>query len=222
MKRTAIVVIALTCAPALFAARVPSSGSGAQQGMSPQQMAADDFRRGAQLLDRAAKQHAEWKAAANEKEREAVQKKLTKTLETAARSFEKALSNDPRMVQAYSELGFALRKLGRYEQSLAAYDKALAIVPDYAPAIEYRAEAYLGLNRVAEAKSAYLALFASDRARADLLFAAMQKWVAERNANAAGADPQEVAALAKFVDERAAIHAQTSPASMASKDLRTW
>ncbi|HYI12436.1 MAG TPA: tetratricopeptide repeat protein [Thermoanaerobaculia bacterium] len=220
MKGMAIGLLVLLCVPAGFAAKSAAPASSPAE-MSPQQAAGDEFRRGAQLLDRAAKQHAEL-LAAKEKQREAVQKKLNKTLETAVRSFEKATQFDPRMVQAYSELGFALRKLGRYEQSLAAYDKALSIMPGYSPAIEYRAEAHLGLNRVAEARDAYLLLFSGDRPRADLLFAAMTKWVAARSADPAGADPQQVAALAKFVEERAAIHAQTSAATMASKDMRTW
>ena len=35
------------------------------------------------------------------------------------------------------------RRLGEYDRSLAAYEKALALSPDYPEAIEYRAEAYL-------------------------------------------------------------------------------
>lgn len=222
MKRITMGLLAMFLLPAVFAANTPApSGGGAGMVMTPQQVALDEFRRGAQQLEKAAKLHGELQAA-NETKREGLQKKLTKTLEGAARSFEKATLNDPRMVQAYSELGFALRKLGRYQESLAAYDKALSIMPGFAPAIEYRAEAHLGLNRFAEAKEAYLLLFAGDRPRADLLFAAMQKCVAARTADAAGADPQQVAALAKFVEERAAIHAQTSPATLASKDLRSW
>jgi len=221
MKRLATGVLLLVfVVPAAFAARSSAPAPSSRAERSPQQVAEDELRQGAQQLDRAAKLHAELQAAPADK-REGLQKKLNKTLEGAARNFEKATMNAPRMVQAYSELGFALRKLGRYEESLAAYDKALTIVPNYAPALEYRAEAYLGLNRVAEAKEAYLILFGGDRPRADLLFAAMQKWVAARTADPAGVDPQQVAELAKFVEERAAIHAQTSVAT-ASKDLRTW
>lgn len=220
MRTMAAGLLVMMWVPLAFAANSPAPAM--SPGMaSPQQVAADEFRRGAQLLDRAAKQHAELEKA-GDKQRDALQKKLTKTLETAARSFEKATLNDPNMVQAYSELGFALRKLGRFDQSLAAYDKALRLAPGYSPAIEYRAEAHLALNRVNEAREAYLALFNGDRPRADLLFAAMTRWVAARSADPAGADPQQVAALAKFVEERAAIHAQTSPASLASKELRTW
>lgn len=217
MKRMVVVLLGVFC----IAARSPSPSPNAVS-LSPQQIAAESFREGGRMLDRAAKQHEELQAATDPKKREGVQKKLNKTLEAAARAFEKAALNEPKMVQAYSELGFALRKLGRYDDSLAAYEKALSIMPNYAPAIEYRAEAFLGLNRVKEAKDAYLLLFSGDRPRADLLFAAMKRWVAERATDPAGADPAQVAALAKFVDERAAIHAQTSTTKVASGDMRSW
>ncbi|HEX8154044.1 MAG TPA: tetratricopeptide repeat protein [Thermoanaerobaculia bacterium] len=217
MKRMVVVLLGMLC----IAARTPTPSPSAAS-LSPQQVAAEEFRDGARQLDRAAKLHEELQAATDPKKREGVQKKLNKTLENAARSFQKAALNEPKMVQAYSELGFALRKLGRYDESLAAYEKALSIVPNFSPAIEYRAEAHLGLNRVKEAKDAYLLLFSGDRPRADLLFAAMKRWVAERTADPAGADPAQVTALAKFVDERAAIHAQTSPATVASGDMRSW
>lgn len=206
MKRTAFALLVVFLSPALFAAR-----SSAPKPLDPQQVAANEFRAGAYQLDRAAKIHARL-AAAPESEKDGLEKKLNKALESAVRDFKRATDNDPRMVQAYSELGFALRKLGRFEESLAAYDKALAIMPTYSPAIEYRAEAYLGLNRVAEAKQAYLMLFSGDRPRADLLYAAMKRWAADH--------PDGDAAFAKWIAEREPLHATAT--QTASKDLRTW
>ena len=63
---------------------------------------------------------------------------------------------------------------------MAAYNQALEIQPDYAEAIEYRAEAFLGLNRLDEVKEAYMQLFREDRERADELMSAMQQWVDQR------------------------------------------
>ena len=63
------------------------------------------------------------------------------------------------MYQAWNYVGYTNRKLGNYDDALAAYDRALSSSsPDYAEAIEYRGHAYLGLNRLSEAKEAYLAL----------------------------------------------------------------
>jgi tetratricopeptide (TPR) repeat protein len=43
------------------------------------------------------------------------------------------------------------------------YSKALELNPAYPEAIEYRGEAYLGLNKINEAKEAYMALFRESR-----------------------------------------------------------
>ena len=67
-----------------------------------------------------------------------------------------------------------------------AYDKALSLRPSYPEAIEYRGEAYLALNRVDDAKQAYLDLFAGNRKLADQLLVAMKSWVAEKRSASGG------------------------------------
>src|SRR5437868_1650054 len=80
-------------------------------------------------------------------------------------------------------------------KSLVNYEKALKINPGFADAIEYRGEAYLGLNRIEDAKQAYLTLFAKDRAQADSLMKAMNTWVSKHQAEPAGVDPAVVTGL---------------------------
>jgi tetratricopeptide (TPR) repeat protein len=58
--------------------------------------------------------------------------------------------------------------------------KALQMAPGFPEALEYRAEPYLALNRVDEAKNAYLELFASDRKQAAILIRALRDWVEKR------------------------------------------
>lgn len=48
---------------------------------------------------------------------------------------------------AHSLLGFAHRKLGDFERSLAFYDKALTLNPHNREALEYLGEAYLDMNQ---------------------------------------------------------------------------
>lgn len=48
---------------------------------------------------------------------------------------------------AHSLLGFAYRKLGDFETSLAFYDKALTLNPHNREALEYLGEAYLDMDR---------------------------------------------------------------------------
>jgi tetratricopeptide (TPR) repeat protein len=220
MKTGTLALALLVSASSLFAAR--SSGpSSAPSAMSPQDSAGSFYQSGERRLDKAAKLAAEIKAAADPQAATKLQGKLDKTLEGAVADFKRAVNNDPNMYSAYSEMGFALRKLGRYEESLAAYDTALGKEPGFSPAIEYRAEAHLALNRIDEARQAYLMLFSGDRARADLLLNAMKSWVAERRTNAAGVDAKQLDTFAAWVAQRETIHAQT-PAVASTANIRTW
>lgn len=61
----------------------------------------------------------------------------------AAALFGEAAAADAGHYQALNMLGYSLRQLGRMKQAIAAYDKALSIKPDYAPALEYRGVAHV-------------------------------------------------------------------------------
>ena len=113
------------------------------------------------------------------------------------------------MYQAWNYLGYAQRKLGNYQDALTAYDRALSIKPGYAEAIEYRGHAYLGLNRLSEAKESYLALYASNRKLAASLLTAMQEWVGAHRTDAAGVDVAMLDSFASWVNERSKIAGQT-------------
>ena len=45
--------------------------------------------------------------------------------------YNKALELEPNNYRTWNERGIALIKLGRYEEAIASYDKALEIKPDY-------------------------------------------------------------------------------------------
>jgi tetratricopeptide (TPR) repeat protein len=147
-------------------------------------------------------------------------KKTEKLYKRAVRELKQAVNLDRDFYQAHSSLGYALRKTGEYEAALEAYNTALSLNPTYAEAIEYRAETYLGLNRIPEAKTSYITLFGRDRDRADELMAAMKKWVKERKADPAGADPAEVEALGEWLAEREELANQT--ASLSQLPRQRW
>jgi tetratricopeptide (TPR) repeat protein len=127
--------------------------------------------------------------------------------------FEEATQAAPTMAEAWNGLGYTSRKVGDYTAALAAYDKALELKPGYPEATEYRAEAYLALGRIEEAKQAYLELFASNREIAGKLLAAMQKWIEGAKA---GGDAAKAAELSKWVAERSQIAAQTASLTRAA------
>ena len=117
-------------------------------------------------------------------------------------------------------MGFAYRKTGDYAKALEMYDKALALQPGFPDAIEYRGEAYLGLNRIDDAKQAYLELFASDRKQADILMKAMTDWVAERHTDPAGVDPGGVVRRSRAGSRSAARSPARRPAWRSPRSTR--
>jgi tetratricopeptide (TPR) repeat protein len=124
--------------------------------------------------------------------------------------FKQAVDLDNNLHEAWNYVGYTSRKLGNYDDALAAYDKALALKPGYPDALEYRGEAYLALNRVADAQQAYLDLYAGNRALAGKLLTAMKGWVAAQRANPAGASAANVDELDKWIQERVQIAGQTA------------
>jgi tetratricopeptide (TPR) repeat protein len=180
-RRPAIVVAAaLLCASALaradgpgaYRSRLIESGSPA----APQD-AIDAYTAGYASILRA--EHAENLVAASsgEGDRAAARKEADRAYVAALESFENAVRLDASMHEAYTYMGYANRKLGRYEPALQAYERALQIEPDLPRAIQYQGEAFLGLNRLDEARFNYLRLYALDKSQADQLLLAMQAWV---------------------------------------------
>ena len=108
----------------------------------------------------------------------------------------------PDNYRAHNGAGYSLRKLGRYDRALESYERALALAPSSSEAIEYRAEAYLGLNRLDDAKQAYMHLFVHDRSASNVLMKAMKAWVEKHRAQPAGVDPAAFDAFDTWVRER--------------------
>jgi tetratricopeptide (TPR) repeat protein len=127
----------------------------------------------------------------------------------ARKQFEQAVQTDPSIAEAWNYLGYTNRKLGSYDQALAAYQKALALKPGYPDALEYRGEAYLGMSHLPDAKQAYLDLYGTNREQAQKLLNAMHAWVAAQRASpntaAAGIDDFD-----KWIQEREQIAGQTA------------
>jgi len=172
---------------------------------------------GIRFRDRAWKLEKEAAATQDAAKRAQLLEKIRKTYTAAIRSQRSAIRNNPQLAQAHAELGYALRKTGDHAAALQSYDRALEIQPNYGEAIEYRAEAYLGLNRVKEAKEAYLLLFNGGApALAKDLSEAMGRWVVERTADPAGVSADDLAAMKAWVEQRAEVSEHAAPAGSGS------
>lgn len=206
----------LVCAalPAAFA-----SGGGAMPSMprptpprmaTPEEQARDLYNDGVGSVKKADKVDAEAARATDAGRKERALEDAQKRYAAALGKFQQAVQLDPQRYEAWNYVGYTSRKLGHYDDALSAYDRALALKPGYPDAIEYRGEAYLAVNRPADAKQAYLDLFAGNRALADKLLTAMKTWVAAQRAAPAGDNAASVEELDKWIQERTQIAAQTA------------
>lgn len=192
----------------------PSASSPSMPVMTPEQLAVQAYNSGISHKNKGLKLEADAEKAIKDKE-----KNLAKAKDEygkALKDFKKALDLKPDAFQAFNGMGFALRKTGEPVKALEMYDKALALAPGFPDALEYRGEAYLALNRVDDAKAAYLELFAKDRDQAAQLMKAMTDWVAKRQTDPADVDPAAVAAFDTWIKERAKVAALTINMSLAS------
>ena len=60
--------------------------------------------------------------------------------------FRKAVEQDSENYKALNMLGFSLRRSGKHQEAIQAYNRALTIKPNYAQALEYRGKAHLGVG----------------------------------------------------------------------------
>lgn len=187
---------------------------------TPEQQAVDHYNAGLKIRDKALALLKEASQATDEKDRAKLEKKAQQEFGKAIAQFRTATEKDPKFYPAQSDLGFALRKTGDYSGALQAYDRALSISPTYAPAIEYRGEAYLGLDRMEDAKNAYMALFPGDRDQADMLLKAMKGWVEKRRAEPGTLTPDAVQEFSAWVAQREELAGQTP--SVSELQQRKW
>lgn len=184
----------------------PSSSSMAER--TPEDMARDSYNSGISHRDKGDKLEAQ--AAKEAKDKVKNLEKAKDEYTKAMKDFQKAVDLVPGFYQAFNGMGYTSRKTGDYAKALQMYDKALSLAPGFPDAIEYRGVAYLKLNRVEDAKKAYLDLFARDRKQADELMAAMTAWVADHKAEAGSVEPSVVDGLNAWIQERTKIAATTS------------
>jgi len=224
MRQPAALALTLSLAiPGLAAASGSSARTSPQPQMAPltpEQQAIEYYNDGISYRDKAAACEKDAAAETDARKKAKLETKAKDKHESSIKKFLMATRKDPRMFQAWGSLGYAYRVTGNYTASLEAYAKALEIQPAYTPAIEYRAEAYLGLGRLDEVKSAYMTLFNSDRKRADELTSAIDRWLEKRKADPAGVDPARLDEFGKWASERKQLAAQTS--SLTSGQELRW
>jgi tetratricopeptide (TPR) repeat protein len=219
------VLVALGSGAALAAGggSAPSGGGSfnmPERQMTPEEQAKQAYNQGVRAVKAADKLAKSAEETTDEKKKAKVLDKAKHQYENARGYFAAAVQRKVDMYEAWNYVGYTSRKLGEYDKALQAYDEALRLNPNYGEAIEYRGEAYLALNRIEDAKNAYMLLFQGQRPLADQLMVAMQKWVTDRKA--AGNAAPEVDALAQWIDERSNIARQTASLATDAPAVVHW
>jgi tetratricopeptide (TPR) repeat protein len=127
--------------------------------------------------------------------------------------FTLALSNKGDMVEAWNGAGYVHLRLGAYNESIDDYNHTLALKPDLYEAIAHRAEACMAVDRLEDAKAAYMNLFNHARPLADQLMVAMQKWLESHRVAANGMRAADIDSFGKWLQERDGIAKQTAAAN---------
>lgn len=178
-----------------------------------EETARDKHKDGLKSRDKAVKYEDKAAKQKSEDKRNKYPARANEEYEKATASLLEAVEAKPDFHQAWKDLGFVYRKTGDLDGSLRAYDRALELKPDYAEAFGERAESFLSMNRLDEAKEAYVYLFPRRRDLADRLMVAMQAWVEERKREPSGVDATLIQDFAAWVAHRSELAQQTAAAS---------
>ena len=176
----------------------------------PEKLSKKAYAAGVKSLNKARENQEIADKATNPDKKAAALDKVSDAYGKALDQFTEALANKGDMVEAWSGAGYVHLQLGAYSEAIDDYNHTLALKSDLLEAVEHRAEAYVAVDRLDEAKAAYMDLFNHDRPLADQLMVSMQAWVARHRAASNGMRAADIESFGKWVDERDGIAKATA------------
>jgi hypothetical protein len=176
----------------------------------PDKAAEKAFKAGMKSLNKAREQEEVAAKATNPDKRADALDKVSDAYGKALDQFTEALRNKGDMVDAWNNVGYIHLRLGAFGESIDDYNHTLALKPELLEAIEHRAEAYMGVDRLDDAKAAYMDLFNHARPLADQLMVSMQKWLESHRVAANRMRAADIDAFGKWLQERDGIAKQTA------------
>lgn len=154
-----------------------------------------DLKKGQKLQDKA-------ETMTDPKDKAKTEENAQSAFESADKAFREALSYNASFAGAYAGLGTALRLQGKAEEALQVHALALRRLPDDLENFAGWSESLLALNMLGNAVSAYTDYAQSNPARAEILMGAMERWLAEKKADAGEIDPADIQRLAEWVEQQ--------------------
>jgi tetratricopeptide (TPR) repeat protein len=211
---------------ALLVVAVPARASGGSRSEpsaaaeeAPEQLAMGYYNDGLASRDSAAKlQKKAADPSLTPEKRKKIETKIERAYEQAVKSFTRAVENDPGMFQAWGSLGYARRMTGNYVTAIEAYSTALSLKPDYAEALEYLGEAYLGLRRIEDVQRCHETLAEIDDELATELLSAAHAWIDQRRHDPQGVKVGELDAFERWVGDRL----EGAPVASSLGKPRSW
>ena len=139
-----------------------------------------------------------------------LQQKLDDTYGRALEEYTEVLRNKNDLFEPWAKIGFIHLHFGAYRESIDDLNHALALKPDSQEAIEWRGEAFMGVDHLDDAKAAYMDLFFHDRPLADQMMTNMQGWLQRHRTSAGGVRASDIDAFDKWLQEREGIAKTTA------------
>jgi tetratricopeptide (TPR) repeat protein len=130
--------------------------------------------------------------------------KLEDLYDRAMAQFTQVLRNQE-MYDAWNQICYIHLQLGAYREAMDDCNHALKIKPDLPQAIQDRGQAFLGIDRLEDAKASYMDLFYHSRPMADQLMVSMHDWVKSHRVSANGVRASDIDAFDKWLQERDGI-----------------
>ena len=191
----------------------PSGDMPAQSSEKPDAAARKAFKAGVKSLSRAHEFEEVAEKATNPDKKADALDKVNDAYGKALDQFTEALSNKGDMVEAWNYAAYVHLRLGAFNESIDDYNHTLSLKPDLLDAIEGRAEAYVGTDRLDQAKAAYMDLYNHAPPLADKLMSVMRKWLQSHREAANGMRAADIDSFGKWLEEREGIAKQAAAAN---------
>jgi tetratricopeptide (TPR) repeat protein len=173
-----ITLVALLFAVATLAGEAQAIGSGSK---TPEEKAAEAVKKATGKYNNGVKHMEKARAIAERGDsafaynyRATADAKTRKEYEKAVKDFKEALRHKANMADAFNNLGYCYRKLGKLKLSLESYQSALAIRPKFLQAREYLGETYLAMDMLDSALAQHRLLIEAKSLYADTLAASIE------------------------------------------------
>jgi tetratricopeptide (TPR) repeat protein len=170
----------------------------------PDKVAAKAYKAAMKTMDKAHEQEAILAKETDPDKRGRAREKLEDDYGRAIELFTAVIRNQE-MYDAWNQICYVHLQLGAYREAMDDCNHALKLKPDLVEALKNRGQAFLGEDRLDDAKASYMDLFYHARPAADQLMVSMHAWMKNHRASASGVRAADIDAFDKWVQERDGI-----------------